>query len=553
MAHKVNLAFQGGGARLASIIAAAAAIQKLKADGVLEIVATAGTSAGAFGAVLCALPNADVEKVRRALLDVSDKMIREAFPPIAEKGFNFKALAFTKVVFGRSIADENVLRRLVVDALEPIGIKPGINFDNLGISSAKIIAADIRNATPKELTGKDIVIDSLLASVALPVIYRMPKAGGDHMIVDGGLFANLPIDAVLKTNNGIPTVALSFKEHYYGETSTGVLQYLGHLFGAMIDHQVNAAKLKMKEDVCLIKTTLRTFDTHLFKQALEDNAYQESMRSVEDFFNAWCTRQDQRARELGGVGPRDDRARLKEMSNEMSEFAKQEIRHLSSIDIDHLRFVITAYSLQHDGRDQSSSGGEDRFDMSYKINLPTQQMRCLRTRLMKYSEGGFSKVDWVVKNANGKKLNLFRFPVYEEDGTVESHLVFFDPPLGSPESGPGPYEITYTQHMRGLVKDLRRESSDIFAQRWRIFRSGKLVDTVIYVPEDIALDMVAVTDPRVVETELKIPANTFSGTLVKGRRVMESAERPERGFKPYTWRTENVKSGQWTAVRIVRI
>ena len=60
--RKVNIAFQGGGARLVSLIAAAHAISELEKSKVIEVGAVSGSSAGSLAALLLA-SGADFDKL----------------------------------------------------------------------------------------------------------------------------------------------------------------------------------------------------------------------------------------------------------------------------------------------------------------------------------------------------------------------------------------------------------------------------------------------------------------------------------------------------------
>jgi predicted acylesterase/phospholipase RssA len=63
MKRPVSIAFQGGGAKLVVLIAAAEAISELIQDEKLDVVAVSGSSAGSIAALLLAA-RADFSKVR---------------------------------------------------------------------------------------------------------------------------------------------------------------------------------------------------------------------------------------------------------------------------------------------------------------------------------------------------------------------------------------------------------------------------------------------------------------------------------------------------------
>src|SRR5688572_7458070 len=76
---KLQVAFQGGGARLAVLLAAAEAIQALETDGIIRVTRIAGTSAGAIvGAFLAA--DIPICQIRQALTSEAGEELLARFP-----------------------------------------------------------------------------------------------------------------------------------------------------------------------------------------------------------------------------------------------------------------------------------------------------------------------------------------------------------------------------------------------------------------------------------------------------------------------------------------
>ncbi len=77
---EIQLAIQGGGAKICTLIAALDAVQSLQKEGVLKVKRIAGTSAGAIVGCLFA---ADIrmEDVRERLRQIPPEKFSELFPP----------------------------------------------------------------------------------------------------------------------------------------------------------------------------------------------------------------------------------------------------------------------------------------------------------------------------------------------------------------------------------------------------------------------------------------------------------------------------------------
>jgi predicted acylesterase/phospholipase RssA len=120
----LQIAFQGGGARLALLIPVIEALQQLEKDKEINVTRIAGTSAGAIAAALLAgngnIP-ALVEHLRR--ITRNDATLKKAFPPVGNLT-PWEQLKLLKTIFWNksSIGDETSLSTLIGDALEAANI-----------------------------------------------------------------------------------------------------------------------------------------------------------------------------------------------------------------------------------------------------------------------------------------------------------------------------------------------------------------------------------------------------------------------------------------------
>src|ERR1700733_2553135 len=84
MPVKIQLAIQGGGAKIAALMATLEAVDALQTHGVLKVTRIAGTSAGAIvGAVYAAGPG-KITLARNRLIGIPPEKIKKMFPPAME-------------------------------------------------------------------------------------------------------------------------------------------------------------------------------------------------------------------------------------------------------------------------------------------------------------------------------------------------------------------------------------------------------------------------------------------------------------------------------------
>lgn len=195
---KIQICLSGGGARLASLMAAAKAIGELSHD-VVEVRACSGTSAGAMAAVLLA-SGADIEALRDYLKSREGELKR-VFPrnPI---------LIFWRFVKATitltSIYNEKLFREIIADCLNHVGISPETPLHLLPTKvRIYIVASEFETSKPIYFSNvkepgfehNRSVIDCLVESASLPGILSSIRSLGPD---DGALIDNIPIDPLRK-------------------------------------------------------------------------------------------------------------------------------------------------------------------------------------------------------------------------------------------------------------------------------------------------------------------------------------------------------------------
>jgi predicted acylesterase/phospholipase RssA len=171
---KIQIAFQGGGAKLCDLLAAAEAIQQLEALNKLEVTRVAGTSAGAIVACAYATKQPLSTFVER-LTNLGPKHL----PKIGTPAFTIRNAV--KVWRGNPMLDEGPLRELLADlfkdypTLETLRLPPFI------------VAADLGKGETKTYPDGEILVNAVMDSCGLPFFFRAPNNMGLSNFVDGGL------------------------------------------------------------------------------------------------------------------------------------------------------------------------------------------------------------------------------------------------------------------------------------------------------------------------------------------------------------------------------
>lgn len=556
--QSVQIAFQGGGARLAAIIAAVEAIDELRVNQLINPVMVSGTSAGAVGAVLTSISIGAAKHVAEYLGRLPSKEIEMALPPLSKISWPRKVGALGKVAFGMPLTNDNLLRKLLVDCLSGVGITKDTELGALPIPT-KVIAADIRHADKMVYFGKAKVIDSLMNSMSLPGIYSMPKARGrDNSIVDGGLFSNLPIEELDyepdREDEFVPKIAISFKEHDYGPYAEKTLKYLGQVLSAVIDEKVRASIRKIgEENVCLVDTPLSLFDSHKITEHILGDCHNTAKKSVFDFFDRWLPEQRDLRLEFSRSGEYSDTRRLNDIVETLNQYADAQRPKLNSVTVDHIEMTITAHSL--DCKDPAQEIDHNRDDtVEFEVQVPEGEspISCMRFQFFTVVDlrARLEDIDWSASNGRGEALKFYKFPIYSKEGRLIQYVLVFDPPIGDKTTEPGPYKIYYTQKISGLCWNLIEKKWDAYAQSCGSFGFAKKIDITYCVPKRIKLAPAGILDEDTFLKAMELEKDEFPHqiNLVKGDTA-KSTDTPLAGFDRYVWRTQNINRLDTLAVR----
>ena len=288
-----QIAFQGGGARLSDLLAAAEVLQAEERAGRIRIRRVAGTSAGAIVAAVIACGGESAKEVRGYVRTHGERLV-QMVSGTATGEVKLKSLSNAiKLWQGKPLLNTNGLRKVLTEVLG-VALKSGLsasaqdnrdqrraalslNFDDIAWMSGKslfVVAADLirQSAIVYPEAGNDL-IDALVNSAALPFAFRGHAELVANARVDGGLCENLPSDVLLSgTQQFGEVLAISFAQERDGRAPESVAGYIQALISTAINGSVTRSVGRLPRGAVLpLKSTLSLFDfAKAFAHPIED-------------------------------------------------------------------------------------------------------------------------------------------------------------------------------------------------------------------------------------------------------------------------------------------
>ena len=257
---RVQVAIQGGGAKICGLLAAAQALQEFETgdNQKIEITRVAGTSAGAIvGGLLAA--GCPLGALRDRIQVAPKEKLKALFARRTKIGSIYRVLQSLPLWNEKKLREvlDAEFKKLSVHTLGDIQRKTG--------RALRIVATDLRNAKSVVYDNDDQpIVNAILDSCGLPFFLRVP---GGNPVVDGGICENLPVE-VLDGESGFgDLVALGFQRSAVTPPENPVQFGLALLDTAM-NHSMHRARRRITSDLLFeIEPRFGTFD---FPAAIEE-------------------------------------------------------------------------------------------------------------------------------------------------------------------------------------------------------------------------------------------------------------------------------------------
>lgn len=265
--YPIQLAIQGGGAKICALLAAMEAVQTLEKNNVIKVKRIAGTSAGAIVGCLFAV-GVEMSEVRDHLKHYKDsKQLARLFPPPSP------IRVIRRLGMGRPLWDT---RHLVRELEHFLRKKGAFKLGDTRRNGVEVIVVASNLAESSKLVYDDDdkdIIPAVLDSCGLPFCFRVWNRDDSPVIVDGGICDNLPSEELepFQDKDG-PVVGISFAPTV-GKSPNSLKEFTVALLNTAINNSMNRARRRLGSDrVFCIDTGIGTFD---FTKAVNEGLYSE--------------------------------------------------------------------------------------------------------------------------------------------------------------------------------------------------------------------------------------------------------------------------------------
>jgi NTE family protein len=470
---QIQLAVQGGGAKIAALIAAMTAIEELEKDNTIKVTRVAGTSAGSIVGALFAA-RIPMKKFRLKLLAVGPSLAKQY-------RFKGKVHAIATILWGKSLWKQTQISTLLQELLADSEKGSAIELGQMN-PLMLITTSNLHTQKLHRLRDTEQAVDSMLHSAAIPFAFRSHK---EIWFVDGGICENLPSSLLLpdvKTYG--PVLALSFQAEFVDAgRKKSLFEYCKSLLLAAMNNSVTRAKEQLGASCIELNTNLTTFD---FAKALdflrhEEKAVGEVSAQTLDPPNEQCV-------SFGEVQRKTKLQILKwvELTRnarlEASAVTDRSWQTRDSTDPVAIRHRETQRMLAHMYREQHADqpviyrklqlrvtahsldprvpGRRDEFTMISVIDTKSEPCFCHKVTLIDANhDNSITSTDIEVLDKNGVRLEKsVQMPIDDDTTQVTREvLIFFIPPL-RPDNGP--YTVKYRSEAEDILKPLRTSGVD---------------------------------------------------------------------------------------------
>ncbi|HUP62512.1 MAG TPA: patatin-like phospholipase family protein [Thermoanaerobaculia bacterium] len=520
----IQLALQGGGAKITYLLAALEAVQSLEREGVLRVTRIAGTSAGAIAGALYAA-GVDMRRARDAFEAARDELL-DAFPRAGALRWGWMLLRRQPLW---NAAPLRVLLRHLLAPRETLG--------DLDVPLT-IVATDLTNMQPCVYAAPDApLVSSIMDSAGIPFFFRtVPMSAHAHyrVVVDGGICENLPSEELTYAPESGEVVGITFALTRAAAPLTSFAGFARALFETAMRSPVLRAQLELGPNNFVIRTDAGSFD---FERALGTGLaaeYRETRLLADRFFRDFAAR---RARgEQRGVNPlaADARSsaqfpqrRLRDVSGALRAMYQRQHEHVR-FEILSLRMVITGASLARHGAD------DIRHEIVFRAS--EEPIHCYRIQLTPAAAPDLQQTQCEVfdERANGVAFDLVPIPEGSDD--AREYLLFFRSPVvaGDPRA---PITLRVRDAVAGALRLGVDGRDELLARASRADRPIARVEIVVHLPEELSDTTIA-------------PAFGSDGRRMSPSELVAYAA--PAGYFTLGWKGENVPPNSLFGCNLVR-
>lgn len=429
----LQLAIQGGGAKICALLAAMEAIQTLQSEGIVKVTRIAGTSAGAIVGCLFAA-GIDMALVRERLRNVTPTQLARLFPA---PGLN----VVTRLSRGRPLWNDDFLRSELARFLElEAKVYTFEDLTNKKQIKVFVVAANLTDSVKvvHGLVPTENVVESLLDSCGLPFCFRIWSKAGSRVIVDGGICENLPSDELEDETKDGPIIGVSFYP-VRGRSPITLKNFSIALLDTAMNNSMTRAKVRLGERVFSISTDIGTFD---FARALNEglgDKYELVKVAADKFFREFVSAQ--RNKKVT-VSPAAWEEQNTLMMSTLGEVYKKQ-HEPTKLRYKHCSLFVEANSLSGD------LSQEDYVNYGMTFETLDDPIYCHAVSLSETEHQAiFGQSELSVLDEAGRAVEIRKVPIRDPTTTTGTRLLLFFLPALRPNSG------TYTLEVKDAVRDV---------------------------------------------------------------------------------------------------
>lgn len=509
----IQLALQGGGAKLVHLIAVLEVIQEREAANRLRVTRVAGTSAGAIAGALYA-NRIPMSQLRAELKRIPVSAITAAFPEVGPAKFAWRALRNTPVW------PTGHLRRLLN---EKFGSKTVADLPLPFIA----VSANIRDRSAVKSEPSTSVVNAVLDSAALPFFFRTVQRDDSVAFVDGGICENLPSDFLAdQVDSHGPVVGVSFRDKSAPVAPTTALGFAAAIVDTAIANSVTRAQRSLRSRLLVIESDIGLFD---FQRALSDGLddnYDVVKHRAEEYFDRL---ESELHAEVGNALWEQPKSAVLDAIYEIYKS-----QHPEPYKTLRKSLCVDALTLAKDAT--SSTLDETTYTTIFEPSVA--DVFCIRIALNSSLNSAFWGTYVTVRDKDGKDVPHIKIPLLDRKTTRNRRqfLIYFTPPLRQRATN-APFELIVQDKIAASMFELREGRSDHLK-----LSSGSVdgtvgeIDLVLCVPAEFR--------------ELKmLPECSCSNEALTPLELKPYATPP--GFRKLGWRFKSVISGQSVRVNFV--
>ena len=529
----IKVVFQGGGAKLVSLLAAAEILRDMEVNRGINVIRVAGVSAGAIAAAMFA-GKLNTTLFRTTLFNKGGELVA-SFPTDLNR-----LKLYWNIARGNPIYPEAKLRRLLnilfieterkLEILDDLPIPLIITASNVR-NSEKVIFDSKKNPTQR-------LVDALVDSCALPFAFRTFKH--QQLVVDGGICSNLPVDEILEYDPLVPTLAIGFEPQAPAEIGSAAGYGLA-LLGTAIDSATAVSISRIRScggRECLLPQSFGTFE---FARALRDGLVGESYKELK------ARVQDKMEEAVGDLCSRsgaliplaDNDTAVRVHANLMARFPYSIKRASTAVYANCLAQRHEQYPAQDVSMDIVEYVADRDMIIAAKMGLAVNNSE----------RPVINKKTFVIETNNSVPIKAEQVIMSEtkqfSDGvnTIYSSLFFLDEPL---TTGSDILRISQPLKQKNCMINIKNRGWD-WMRGYSFNHSWPIYDHVILCPQSFGRLALSDLYGHLCEIPEKESANRLisekdwvKGRAMTSREIAEHFPTAFPGYEVYGWRTENI-------------